>query len=630
MDDARFEQMVARLERESVEAPRAYQVKVALLALLGLGVLALIVGTAGLGLFLLAGLLLAVLLSGGKAIFLLVKFGKLLLLLAIPLWLLVSSSIKALMARLPAPDGRALSRGEAPALFAAIDDMRKRMKGPRFHHVLLVDEMNAAVVQLPLLGLIGWPRNYLLLGLPLLESMSPDEAIAVVAHEYGHLAGSHGRFAAFIYRLRLSWGSIQVLAGQWQGWGGRIMRRLVGWYAPYFNAYTFVLARANEFEADRASADLVGAPITARALKRVNLAALRHEDFLQKTFACAADLPQPPQDLAQRWGAASAVEPDDAQAKDWLQQALNRRAHPQDTHPGLSARLQALAGDGAKLNELPPPHHGASAAQAWLGDSLSMLRREFETAWSDRVERPWQERHQELAQQRQELAQLEALETPDQDQRFRRIRLQTQLRPDFDAAAAYAAFNAEHPEHSAGLFFEGVSRLERRDDAGLALLERAMTLAPEVTLPACEQAYHYLNMQGDERARSYATRWQARQDFEQRRAAQLEHLDPSHPLASPELPAEALAQVRTLLEPHRSQLARADLTRRILPIDTTLNTYVLLLQPTWWARLRRRQYKIVDQLAQQDWPMHVIIVTLEGRFKRLRRPLKRLAGTRVA
>ena len=88
--------------------------------------------------------------------------------------------------------------------------MRRRMNGPRFHHVLVDDDVNAGVVQRPAFGLFGWPRNYLVLGLPLLEALPADEALSVVAHEYGHLAGSHGRFSAYIYRLRHTWGTVQA------------------------------------------------------------------------------------------------------------------------------------------------------------------------------------------------------------------------------------------------------------------------------------------------------------------------------------------------------------------------------------------------------------------------------------
>ena len=44
MDQVRFERMVRRLERESAQSPSQYQFKVALLAMLGFGILVLILG----------------------------------------------------------------------------------------------------------------------------------------------------------------------------------------------------------------------------------------------------------------------------------------------------------------------------------------------------------------------------------------------------------------------------------------------------------------------------------------------------------------------------------------------------------------------------------------------------------
>ena len=286
------------------------RLKVAALALLGLLILALLLGGMGLGLLLLLGVGAAVAFSGGAALILLLKLGKLLALLLIPFWYLLKSSVQALFVRLPKPRGQEVTRAQAPALFAAIDAMRSRMKGPPVHHVLVVDEVNAAIVQRPLLGLVGWPRNYLLLGLPLLESLPPEEALAVVAHEYGHLAGSHASFGAYIYRLRNTWATIQAHAEHLQGWLGRALLPLVRWFSPYFNAYTFVLARANEYEADAASAELVGANAAARALKRVNLVGPRYEAFMGQTFERIREDAAPPADISQRWAQHAVLPPD--------------------------------------------------------------------------------------------------------------------------------------------------------------------------------------------------------------------------------------------------------------------------------------------------------------------------------
>ena len=61
---------------------------------------------------------------------------------------------------------------------------------------------------------------------------------------------------------------------------GRIFQRFFNWYGPWFNAYSFVLARSNEYEADRASAVVAGAAGAARALTRVAAEARRYDAFL--------------------------------------------------------------------------------------------------------------------------------------------------------------------------------------------------------------------------------------------------------------------------------------------------------------------------------------------------------------
>lgn len=629
MDTPTFERMVARLEAESAQRPGAYQAKVALLALLGFGLLALVVSMSGLGLLLLAGAGIAMLATGGKALILLLKLGKLLILLAIPLWLLLKSSMQALFVRLPAPEGRALTRAEAPALFEAMDGMRERMKGPRFHHVLITDDVNAAVVQRPTFGLFGWPRNYLLLGLPLLEAMTPEEALAVVAHEYGHLAGSHGRFGAFIYRLRLTWGTVQAVTSQWPGWVGAGARKALGWYVPYFNAYTFVLARANEYQADRASADLVGADVAAHALKRVNLAGPRHERFMDDVATTIRDEAEPPADLTLRWAALAADAPAADQARGWLDRALQRLPMPQDTHPALRDRLQALR-TPADVAELPPLCVGTSAAQAWLGAGLDPLRQEFAREWLARVQPHWRERHAELQRQREELAGLAALEAPDREQQLRRIRLQQALEPAHDAVPALAAFNATHPDDAAGLFHEGAARLDAGDEVGLALLERAMALDPEATGPGCQLAFGFLSARGDVRAKAYVDRFQQRELLEAQRTREAVEFSVKHTLRAPDdLPAEARLQCGALLSAHRRNITEAYLARRVLPSDPTLPTYVIAVRLDAMSRFFGRGEKVVKRLVALEWPMPCFVVVLEKQAKPLRKKLRAMAGTQL-
>jgi Zn-dependent protease with chaperone function len=514
MDIDQFKSMVARLEQESAAAPGQYRVKVALLALLGFAILALVLATVGLGLIALVGIAGALAFTGGAALILVLKLGKLLFLLAIPLWFTLKSAVQALFVRLPAPAGREITRGEAPALFDALDDMRRKMSGPRFHHVLVVNDMNAAVVQRPAFGLVGWPRNYLLLGLPLLECLAPDEAMAVVAHEYGHLAGSHGRFSAFIYRLRHTWATLQAHMEHFQGWLARLVTPLVRWYSPYFNAYTYVLARADEYKADAASAQLVGPHSAAHALKRVNLAAPHYHEFLQATYRRVGNESAPPKDLLHAWASLAHGGAEEANRTRWLGEALDRQGDVTDTHPTLRARLSALSADPDVLQALPPAVSGPTASQAWFGLALDTLRAELQERWAADVAQGWAERHTETQAQRTRLHELRELtgngEKLDAERELEMLRLSMDLEPDTDLRQAFGDFNAAHPDHPVGLYLEGCLRLDHEEPEGLALLDRAMDLDPEATRPACERAYAFLSKRGETRlAEGYEARWRS-------------------------------------------------------------------------------------------------------------------------
>jgi Zn-dependent protease with chaperone function len=630
METMQFDAMVQRLERESARAPRLYIAKVALLALLGFGILALLVGVAAAGLLLLLGIAAAMLLKGGAMWLWLIKLGKLGLLLAIPLWLLVKSAVQALFVRLPKPQGREITRREAPALFEALDGMRRRLKGPRFHHVLIDDEMNAAVVQRPAFGLFGWPRNYLILGLPLLEGLEPDEALAVVAHEYGHLAGSHGRFGAWIYRLRHTWGTIQEMADGWQGFGGRALGKLVAWYAPYFNAYTFVLARANEYQADSAAADLVGAGAAARALKRFHVTSGQHAAFVDRTFESLREQAAPPRDFAQQWAARAVQAPAREQALQWLSDALDRTPRAMDTHPTLRLRLQALQPkDDTDRLEAPQELAGPSAASAWFGALAAQLRDEQQRQWAERVAEPWGERHAQWQQRRTRLQQLIELPAPDMDEQLELLRLRADFEPEQDHVAAFAAFNAQHADHALALFLEATHRLDRGDEQGLALLDRVMALDADAVKPCCERAFGHLSPRDDPRAETYQKRWLERDAWERRRQHQMDTVDLKDTLVDPALDADTRARVLALIEPHAGAIAHAWIARRVIAADASAQCYLLGVQATLWTRLRRKDKALIQALARSEWPLEMHVCLLADYYKPLLKGFKALPGAQL-
>src|SRR5207249_11068756 len=118
-------------------------------------------------------------------------------------------------------------------LVALVHMHTTRTRMPRLHRTLIAAFVNVGVVHRPRLALFGWYRNYLLLGLPLMQTLSPEEFRTALAHELGHLSRQHGRFGSWIYRIRVMW---LRLGAQPQGWhGGLATQWLLTRWAPYFD-----------------------------------------------------------------------------------------------------------------------------------------------------------------------------------------------------------------------------------------------------------------------------------------------------------------------------------------------------------------------------------------------------------
>jgi hypothetical protein len=103
-----------------------------------------------------------------------------------------------LFAPLPLPEGMRLSPEDASDLHRLIESMAWVLEAGHIDHVWITPEMNAAVLQRPRWGFLGRIETHLLIGLPMMHSVTCPQLVAVLAHEFAHLAvqrkgvGKHG------------------------------------------------------------------------------------------------------------------------------------------------------------------------------------------------------------------------------------------------------------------------------------------------------------------------------------------------------------------------------------------------------------------------------------------------------
>jgi Zn-dependent protease with chaperone function len=504
MKQAEFDALVERLEIQARTDPKGYRTRVLLLAMLGYAYIGVVVA-AVVAIF--AGLVwMLVSVRTGAAV--MVKA-------AIPLGTLVFIAARAMWVRLDPPSGRVLRREEAPRLFADAERIARELMAPVPDVILVTNELNASVSQVPRLGIFGWRKNYLVVGLQLMSALHPDYFRAVLAHEFAHLSRAHGHFSGWIYRLRMTWAQLVQMLERDRHIGTAIFSRFFDWYAPYFAAYSFVLARAYEYEADKLAAsatnnrDMVGA-LLALDIKGREL----EEDYwpaLWRGADSGAGLPAAPITGEM---AHAAQRPDPERTAFWAYASLHRHADTSDTHPSLQQRATALLEAEPVLEGeepwvriarlafdrgVPPEDPPVRAAPRYLGNLANRLAAEWDAEWRNGAAENWRARSESAAEGKKELDELDRLAsdgTLSMDGAWKRAQLTSEFGENGAAESQYRDIVERFPEHAGARFALGNIMLMRGEEPGVAEVERAVKEDRNLLIPAMYAVTSYLAMVG--------------------------------------------------------------------------------------------------------------------------------------
>jgi len=474
-----------RLESGYRLKPRAYRFRVLLLAALGYA-------------YVLAFFVLLLLLTAVLAVFTVQGDGSSAetYKLVLPVMLLMIMLLRAMWIRVKAPQGIELSPRQNACLFQTLEKIRHSLNGPRIHSVLLTDDFNAAISQVPRFGLFGWQRNQLIIGLPLMHALSAKEFGAILAHEYAHLSGAHGRFNAWIYRVRNTWSRLLESLELNDRWSGNIFRGFCQWYAPYFNAYSLVQVRINEYQADRAAAEFAGARYIARALIKMRIKG----DYLEQRFwpqVCSqADHTAVPH-FSPYSDMAILMRKDisESEARHSLDNAMREKTSCDDSHPSLRDRLASLGEDA-----ILPGETVSSAASRFLTNNLGELTDRLDKQWRVEVADSWNERFEYMHSATTRLRELDILgasSTLSTDDLFERAWLTEELHNTVRAIPMYQGVLDRRSAHPAANYHLGRLLLAEKDEDGLNHIDIAMQNDPEYILEGCKQAYKFLLDSGD-------------------------------------------------------------------------------------------------------------------------------------
>ena len=599
MNNEQFDRLVDRLQIEAKEQPKVYQTKVAALAALGYGYIMLI------------AIVLCVMLVGLGIVALKAHVGYLVFKALIPIAAIMWLLGKSLCVKFHRPEGLPVNANDAPELFRTIEEIRQSTRGPKIHTVLINTEFNCCITQQPRLGIFGWHENCLVLGFPFMQCMSLDEFRAVLAHEMGHLSSDHGKFGSWIYGVRSAWVRIYSELHTETILGNLLLKNFCKWYTQIFDAYSAVLMREHELEADRLAARVAGPEVAARAL--INTAVRNSylaERFWPKVFDGAKESETPPPSIytTLREMVHSQIEPTDASC--WLQQTLQTEPRSGDSHPPLAKRLEAIGfNEHGNYDEDAISHVVAlknDAASELFGTELAVVQRKLEAAWLSDVEISWIERYHYFANGRAELARLDVIQDTGQElsksDKLMLARWTSELRDKKEAIQQYESL-LDQDASDVNLNNEyGHLLLECEDERGIQYLETAMSANPMLGLSNCEAIFRFLKkLHRDEEAQKYYDR--ALEYIGMLGSAMLERngVAPSDKFEDHALPQEKIDEICDKLRQY-SDVCEAHLVRKSvehLPDEPYLIVTVKI--DSRWYRLEAgtKERQVLNMLAAQ-------------------------------
>jgi Zn-dependent protease with chaperone function len=295
-----------------------------------------------------------------------------------------------------------LTRERVPKLFHLLDKVAKKAGVQLPQEVRLGTEMRAQTLGHARLGLLGWHRHTLVLGLPLLLSLDVKQVASVVAHELGHLGPAHGRFGSWSRCMRVTWArladewqlnSVKLTAWQFLKLGPAAL--LLRCFFPRLNERALLLSRHQAFAADKVARRVSGSQVTVDALVRLKVQGeYLRQCFWPEVLGRASHSPTPNvlpyRAMIQRLSGSKGQR----NASTWLAQALLKNASPQDTYPCLRERFAKI-----KLTARLPKVPKNSAAKLLMGGALDQMVWDMDVSWQHEMTVVWAELHREYLTQ---------------------------------------------------------------------------------------------------------------------------------------------------------------------------------------------------------------------------------------
>lgn len=281
-----------------------------------------------------------------------------------------------------APTGLDVTTEKFPHLFKFIEEMREDYGNPKIDKIILRDKYEIRIVKTPRSGMPFLNTRTLIIGLPVLQTMSPLYFRALLARRIGQLSTQHTPVSTRLYFLNDIWQQFNSSCKHSKNIFIKVLGYFFQLYSPLYEALLTPLLQEEELEADRYGMDLINDRDMVECL--VYEEVVSH--FLQNKFwpkiYHLAKRTKTPEFLpySQMTKVVKAGITDD-EISETIQAALKLEVNHPAPMPSLIGRLNHLG----HTKPLPPKRLNKTAADYYLGNNLAKIIELFDKRWLAKI-----------------------------------------------------------------------------------------------------------------------------------------------------------------------------------------------------------------------------------------------------
>ncbi|MCK4587090.1 MAG: hypothetical protein KAU29_07095 [Gammaproteobacteria bacterium] len=318
------------------------------------------------------------------------------------------ASVRTVQLKFSHVKGLKLSKEMTPDLFDVITEVRSHFKRPSIKNIVITEKFECRIESVPRLGIPLASFNTLVIGLPMMQTLSPEE----FRYELSRCIGQHSKtipsLTLFVYKSHNLWSMYNESLSKYKKFGTSPLRWFFKTYSRLFEIIAAPAIRMEELEADLFALEYINEDEVFEALKseaisrallkthywpNIRSMVMKHPNIAIKPFANLEN--------------AVRTEALQNNRKKWLGEAYLTGQFPGDLMPSFRQRMEYIG--HSKMRSIPVL--GMNSAEKYLGDTRKNIIPIIDKLWRSTTLSHWVREYKE---QRRDIGKIKDLSRKSQ------------------------------------------------------------------------------------------------------------------------------------------------------------------------------------------------------------------------